>query len=112
MAVKGNNGSGLIAATAADFTILSNTTTGRWAVTAINLHEQLGVGDTVALYVSADATSAAAERIDNLALAPNETKSSFFTPVVLSPGQFLLGNAVTGGQVAVEAIYTAYDGDS
>jgi len=112
MSIKGNNTSGLIAATAADFTILQNTTSGRWAVTIINLHDQLGAGDTVDLFVSADAVSAAAERIDNVVLAANETQSSAFTTVVLSAGQFLLGNAVTGGQVAVEAIYTTYDGDS
>jgi len=112
MSIKGNNTSGLIPATAADFTILQNSTTTRWAVTIINLHDQLGAGDTVELFVSADASSAAAERIDNVVVAPNATEPAEFTTVVLSSGQFLLGNAATGGQVVVEAIYTTYDGDS
>lgn len=112
MSIKGNNTSGLISATAADFTILENTTTSRWAVTIINLHEHSGVGDTVDLFISADAVSASTERIDQLVLGANETKSSLFTTAVLEAGEFLLGNAVTGALVNVEAIYTAYSGDS
>ena len=112
MSIKGNNTSGLIPATAADFTILQNTTTTRWAVTQIHLHEQVGTGDTVALFKSADAVSAAGERIDQVVLGANETKDSLATTTVLEAGEFLVGNAVTGALASVEAIYTIYDGGS
>lgn len=112
MSIKGNNTSGLISATAADFTILQNTTTTRWAVTQIHLHEHGGAGDTVELFKSANATSAANERIDNIVLAADETESSTFTTFVLEAGEFLLGNAITGALVNVEAIYTTYTGGS
>ncbi len=112
MSIKGNNSSGLVSATAADFTILENTSNSRWTVNIINLHEHGGVGDTVDLFKSPDATSAAGERIDQVVLAANDTIPSLFTPVNLAPGEFLLGNAVTGALVNVEAIYTAYSGDS
>lgn len=111
MAVKGNNSSGLISATAADFTILQNTSQGRWAVTQLKAHA-ISTGDTVDFFKSSDAVSAAGERIDQLVLGANETKSSLFPTVNLAPGEFLLGNALTGALVNVEAIYTAYDGDS
>lgn len=112
MSIKGNNSSGLKPATAVDFTILENISNGRWVVTAISLHEHAGTGDTIELFVSSDAISAAAERIDNIVLGANETKPGLFTPVVLAAGEFLLGNAVTGALANVEAIYTTYDGDS
>ncbi len=112
MSIKGNNSSGLVAIPSGDVTILQNITTTRWAVTAIHVHDQLGVGDTVELFVSADATSAAGERIDKLVLGVDETKDAAFVPVVLQAGEFLLGNGLAGGQLVVEAIYTIYDGDS
>lgn len=112
MSIKGNNTSGLISAIAADFTILENTTNTRWAVTQIHLHEHGGVGDTVELFKSSNAASAAGERIDNIVLAADETESSAFTTVVLEAGEFLLGNALAGALVNVEAIYTTYTGSS
>jgi len=113
MSVKGNNTSGLISALVTDTTILQNTSTSdRWAVTSISLHEFGGTGDTVELFVSNDATSAAAERVDNIVLAANETEKAIFPTLVLAAGQFLLANALTGSLVNVEAIYTIYSGDS
>lgn len=112
MSVKGNNSSGLIAVPAGDVTVLQNTTTTRWAVESVNLHAISAVGDTVDLFKSANATSAAAERIDRLVLAGDDTPSSLFTPFNLAPGEFLIANAVTGALVNIEAIYTAYTGDS
>jgi len=112
MSIKGNNSSGLKAVGVSDTTILQNTTSTRWVVTSINLHDQFGNGDTIELFVSADSSSASAERIDKIVLAVDETKSSSFTPVALQAGEFLLGNAVTGGEASAEAIYIAYTGDS
>ena len=112
MSIFGNNSSGLIAVTAADITILENISTTRWTVTAINLHEFGATGDTVELFKSADSTSAAAERIDRIVLAADETKPGLFTPFNLEAGEFLLANAVTGALVNIEAIYTIYTGDS
>lgn len=112
MGIKGNNSSGLVSATAVDFTILQNTTSTRWAVTTIELHDHSGSGDTVELFKSADAVSAATERIDNIVLGANDTIQALFVPVILEAGEYLLGNAATGGNVNVEAVYTTYDGDS
>lgn len=112
MSIKGGNSSGLTNATAADFTILNNTTTGRWVITMVNLHEYGGTGDTVGLYVSANASTVAAERVDSVVLAANETKLATAVSFNIEPGDFLLGNAVTGNLVNVIANYTAYDGDS
>lgn len=113
MTIKTNNSSGVVTSggAGADFTILQNNTSGRWAVTIINIHD-IGGGDTLNLFVSNDATSAAGERIDQVVLAANETKPSLFTTVVLSPGQFLLGNAIGANLLNIEAIYIAYDGSS
>ena len=112
MSIKGNNSSGLISATAVDFTILQNTSTTRWSVNSISLHDYGGVGDTVELFVSADAVSAAAERIDKIVVAIDETDPGLFIPFNLAAGQFLVGKAVTGATVNVNAIYTIYTGDS
>ena len=112
MSIKGNNSSGVISATAADFTILQNTSTTRWVVTSINLHDHASTGDTIELFVSTDAVSAAAERIDEIVVAVDETKPGIFIPIVLAAGQFLVGNATTGAVVNLEAVYTIYSGDS
>jgi hypothetical protein len=112
MAIKGNNSSGLISVPAGDVMVLQNTTTTRQTVTAINLHEYGNTGDTIEIFKSADAVSAAAERIDEVVLAANDTVQSLFTPVNLAAGEFLLANGATGGLVNIEAIYTAYTGDS
>lgn len=113
MSIKGNNTSGLISANAADTTILQNTSTSdRWAVTSISLHEYGGTGDTVELFVSNDATSSAAERIDKVVLATDDTEKSLFPTLVLFASQYLLAKAATGSLVNVEAIYTVYSGDS
>lgn len=110
MAIKGNQSTALIAATAADFTIFQNTTSGRVAFTQIHLHEFGNTGDTVELFRSADATSAAGERIDQVVLAANESEFSSAATVVIEPGEFLVGNAVTGALVNVQGIYTQYSG--
>ena len=112
MSIKGNFSSGLVAIPAGDVTILQNITSNRWVVTAVHVHDQTGVGDTVELFVSSDAISAPAERIDKLVMAVDETKDSAFVPVVLEAGEFLLGKGVVGGLLVVEAVYTKYDGDS
>lgn len=112
MAIRTNNTTGIVLASSGDFTILQNTTTGRVAFTAIDLHDYNGTGDTIDLFVSNDATSAVAERIEQIVLSPNETIAAISTPVVLGVGQYLLGNALTGGTASVKGVYTAYTGDS
>lgn len=112
MSIKGNFSSGLVPIPVGDVTILQNITSTRWVVTAIHVHDQTSVGDTIELFVSSDAVSSAAERIDRLVLAADETKDSAFVPVVLEAGEFLLGNGVVGGLLVAEAVYTKYDGDS
>ena len=112
MAIKGNKSSGIIDATAADFTILQNTSSNRWAVTQIHLHADTAVGDTVELFSSPDATSAAGVRIDRVVMAGDDTQDALFVTTILEAGRFLVGNATAGALVNVEAIYTIYTGDS
>jgi len=112
MSIKGNNSSGLITVPAGDITILNNNTTTRWSISSINLHEFGATGDTIELFKSADAVSAAGERIDKIVLAADETKPSLFAPFNLAPGQFLLANGLVGALVNVEALYIAYTDDS
>lgn len=112
MSIKGNNSSGLIAVPIGDITVLNNTTLTRWSVSSINLHEFGGTGDTVELFKSVDATSAAGERIDKIVLAVDETKPSLFVPFNLAPGEFLIANGLVGALVNVEALYIAYTDDS
>ncbi len=114
MSIKTNNTSGVITSGAAstDFTVLNNISTGRWAVTIINIHANTAAGDTVELFVSPNATSASGKRIDKVVLAADETKSSLFTTVVLSPNEQLIGRPIGATLLNLEAIYTAYDGSS
>ena len=111
MSIKSQKSSGLISAPAADFTILDNTSTGRWSISSVSLHEHAGTGDTVELFKSTDTSSASGERIDQIILAADETKLSLFD-FNLDPGEKLLGNATTGALVNVEAKYTTFDGAS
>lgn len=110
--IKGNNSSGLISVPSGDVTVLNNDTSTRWAVGAINLHTETAVGDTVELFKSPDATSASGERIDRIVMAGDDTQPGLFTPFNLEAGLFLIATSTTGGLVNIEAIYTAYTGDS
>lgn len=112
MAIKGNLSSGLVAATLADFTILENTSNGRFAIQSISLAEAAGTGDTIELFKSPDNTSAAGTRIDEIVLAADETKKAIFTPFNLAKDEFLVGKALVGALANVEAIYIAYTGSS
>ena len=112
MTIKADNSSGLIAVGSTDTTVLNNTSNGRWTVKSISLHDHSGSGDTVDLFKSSDATSAAAERIDQIVLAANETKQVVFVPVEIPSGYYLIANATTGARVNTEAVYTARDGAS
>ena len=112
MSIKGNNSSGLITVPSADITVLNNNTGTRWSVSSVNLHEFGGTGDTVELFKSADASSAAGERIDEIVLLADETKPSLFAPFNLGPGEFLLAKGLAGALVNVEALYIVYTDDS
>lgn len=112
MALKSDNSSGLISVANADTTILNNTTEGRWVVKQISLHDYNSGGDTVELFLSSDATSAAGERIDRIVLGANETKPGLFVPFNIPAGSYLIAKATTGSRINVEAIYTSRDGSS
>jgi hypothetical protein len=63
-----------------------------------------GTGVTVDLFLSDDATSAAGERIDQVVLGANETKS--FLPVGVQAGKYLLAKpTVVGAVMHGEYIY-------
>ncbi len=94
-------------------TTLLNPTSGRAMITLGSLHEQTGNTETVDLYISSDATSAAGERIDSLSFAANETKvPSSLQGMAVPSGYYLIGNAGTGARVMASITYTQYSGDS
>ncbi len=93
-------------------TTLLNPTTGRAAITFASMHEQTGGAETVELFLSADATSAAGERIDEVGFAANETKQPVSMLLTVPDGQFLIAKGTTGSLVKVNISYTQYTGDS
>ncbi len=112
MSVKGNNSSAVVDATAADFTVLQNNTTTRWAVTQLHLMETGSTGDTINFYRSPNASSASGDLVDQVVIPADEPALSIAPTIVLEAGEFLVGNAVTGSLANVWAIYTAYTGSS
>lgn len=112
MSIRRNNSSGVISVAITDTTILQNTSQGRWTVSNLKAHDYGNTGDTVEIFISDDASSAAGERVDLIVLAPNETKQSLFAPFNVESGMFLIANALVGDLLNVEAIYTTHTGDS
>lgn len=94
-----------------DTTIL-NPTDGRALITSATVHEQTGATETLELFISADASSAAAERIDSLSFSAGETQAPLSLIRAVPSGQYLIGNAGTGSQVMVSITYTQYSGSS
>jgi hypothetical protein len=94
-------------------TTLINPTDGRILITNCTMHEQTGNAETVEIFSSADATSAAAERIDNLSFSASETKyQNALNGKAVDSGAYLIGKATTGNRVMVSITYTQFSGSS
>lgn len=90
-------------------TTLLNPTTGRAMITAAVLHEQTGASETLELFVSTDASSAAGERIDKLVFAANETQAPISLAGLSIPsGSFLIGKGTAGSLVKAKLTFTQY----
>lgn len=94
-------------AAATDTTVVNPGTSHRFMVNNLYCHDSDGGGATVNLYLSADAASAAGERIQQLVLAANETKQ--FNPVAVAAGLYLIMQTAADN-VNFHGSYTDYDG--
>ena len=111
MAIKGNNAVTGVLILNTDTTLL-NPTTGRAAVTFASLHEQTGAEETIELFISSDASSAAGERIDKIVLAANETTQPVSMLLTIPDDFFLIAKATTGSRVECNLTFTQYTGNS
>ena len=93
-------------------TTLLHPTAGRAFVSVASLHEQTAAVETLELFISTDATSAAGERIDLLTFAASETKSPGSLIRGIPSGYYLIGKATNGSRVMASLTYTQYSGDA
>ncbi len=109
--IKTNQAANGIVIGSGDTTLL-NPTAGRGAVTFASLHEQTGATETIELFISPDATSAAGERLDTIIFAADETLQPASMLLTVPSGFFLIGKATTGGLVESNISFTQYSGSS
>jgi len=111
MTIKGGNTANVLILVT-DTTLL-NPTTGRAVITFASLHEQTGAEETLELFISTDASSAAGERIDKLIFPANETQSpTSLAGLSIPSGSYLIGKGTTGSLVKADLTYTQYTGAS
>lgn len=101
--------SGLVAIAAADTTIANPATGTTFDVYDLYVHDCGGVGGTIEIFLSSDATSAAAERVRQSVVGANETKA--LIGLVIPSGYFLIGKALATG-LNVTGKYTYRDGSN
>lgn len=107
---SGNSSSAVVLIT--DTTLL-NPTTGRAIVTSLVLSQTTGAGETVDLFLSSDASSATAERIERVVLAANETiDPASMVNFAIPDGYYLIAKGTTGSIVTAFLTYTQYTGNS
>jgi hypothetical protein len=98
MSIKSGQMTGRLALTSATDNTVSNPGAGiTHEFYNIVVSDSAGTGMTVDLYLSADATSATAERIERVTLGANETKSFF--PVGVLPSQYLIAKPSAAGAI-------------
>jgi hypothetical protein len=98
---------GLIALAAADNTVYQAAAGTSAEFYNLVIAETAGATATVDLYLSADATSAAGERIERISLGANETK--VFQPVGVKASQYLLAKPSTAA-ITLHGEYIYRDG--
>lgn len=112
MTIKSGIGANSIVVGSGDTTLLNPSSDERFVVSSGTFHEQTGAAETVELFISPDATSAAGERFQEMKFSPDETKNpvSIYNRAVTA-GSFLIAKAATGGRVEANLTFTLYDGD-
>jgi len=101
--------SGLVAIAAADTTIANPSTGTTFEIYQLYVHDRGGAGGTLEVFLSSDATSAAAERVRYISVGVNETKT--IEGLTIPAGYYLIGKAAATG-LNVTGKYTYRDGSS
>jgi len=95
---------GLVAIAAADTTLLNPGTGTTFDVYEFYVHDQGGAGATLEVFLSSNASSAAAERVRYVVAGANETKP--IEGLIVPAGYFLIGKgSATGLNVTGKYIY-------
>lgn len=100
--------SGLVAIANTDTTVLNAGTGQTFDVYELYAHDRSGSGTTLELFISSDATSAAAERVRYVSIGANETKT--LEGIVVPAGYYLIGKAGTTDRINITGKYTYRDG--
>lgn len=101
---------GLVAITNADTTIANPGTGTTFDVYELYVHDRSGTGTTIEIFLSSDATSAAAERVRYVSVGANETKT--LEGLTIPAGYFLIGKAAVTDRLNVTGKYTFRDGSN
>lgn len=95
-------------AAATDVTLSEAASSTREVITSLVAHStQSAVGD-IEIFISDDATSAAAERIREITMAADETQI-IDTPIPLAAGKFLIAKA-DNANMTIDGTKTVYSG--
>jgi len=100
---------GLVAILTTDTEIAHPTTGNTFEIYQLYVHDRGGAGGTLEVFLSADATSAAAERVRYVSVGVNETKT--IEGLTVPSGYYLIGKAAATG-LNVTGKYTYRDGSS
>jgi len=90
-----------------DSTVVSCGASETKEVYSLIFHDHGGAGATVELFLSSDATSAAAERIDNIVIGANETKLA--NSISVAQSQYLIAKP-SAGSINYHGAYTLRNG--
>lgn len=107
MPIKSGQQITLTALGATDATIIQAAAGTSVEIYTLTLHNTGSTGRTVEIFLSADATSAAAERVAYEYVDANQTKS--IRPVTVAATQYLIGKA-SGTGINVYGTYTLRNG--
>ena len=107
MAVKSRAINETTLAATTDTTVTNSGASETREVYSLAIHDQAGTGGTVDLYLSDDAASAAGERIEQLVLGADETKS--FKPVFVGSDKYLIIRSSVA-DIAFHGAYTLRNG--
>lgn len=101
---------GLVAIANTD-TVIANPGAGTtFDIYELYVHDRAGTGTTVEIFLSSDASSAAAERVRYVSVGANETKT--LEGLTIPAGYYLLGKAAANNTLNVTGKYTYRDGSN
>lgn len=108
MAVKSGQPINRVEMTAStDSTVVSSSASETKEVYSLVFHDRGTTGGTVEIFLSDDATSAAAERVDKIVLGAGETKIS--KPISVAQSKFLIAKP-DAGNINYHGTYTLRNG--